>query len=401
MSDSRRVLLLILIMVTVALMVGGISIILLYRTALQEEETRLIETAQSQARLIEAVARFDATYSQGYSEGPMVATLSQIRDAHAHYTGFGETGEFTLAKREGDRMVFLLSHRHYDLELPKPVPFDSDLAEPMRRSLSGQSGTVVGLDYRGEMVLAAYEPVAELNWGIVAKIDLVEIRSPFVTAGLTAVFSGLLVITMGSVLFIRMTNPLLRQLAESEERFRNIIECLPMGLHMYQSETDGQLRFMGANPAADQILGVDNTQYIGQTIHEAFPQMGETEVPERFQTIAEKGGVWHKEDIVYKDKRIRRAVEYSNFQTSPGKMVSLFTDSTERKQAEEALLREYQYREAESAIRLQTALMEDPRDLHKVVKAVDEQLRVLGVVFDSLTLQVINADSNAMKIRVC
>jgi len=56
-------------------------------------------------------------------------------------------------------MIFLLAHRYYDLDDPKPVPWDSKLAEPMRLALSGKSGTIVGLDYRGEKVLAAFEPV--------------------------------------------------------------------------------------------------------------------------------------------------------------------------------------------------------------------------------------------------
>ena len=66
------------------------------------------------------------------------------------FQGFGETGEFTLSKREGDQIVFLLSHRHDDHQTPNPIPFDSGLAEPMRLALLGQSGTLIGLDYRGE-----------------------------------------------------------------------------------------------------------------------------------------------------------------------------------------------------------------------------------------------------------
>jgi len=50
--------------------------------------------------------------------GASVATLSQIIDAHKHYEGFGETGEFTLARREGDKIVFILSHRHFNRESP-------------------------------------------------------------------------------------------------------------------------------------------------------------------------------------------------------------------------------------------------------------------------------------------
>jgi heme/copper-type cytochrome/quinol oxidase subunit 3 len=56
MSERKRIILLICIMATACLTVGGIAIFLLYRTAFEEERARLVETAQSQARLIEAVA---------------------------------------------------------------------------------------------------------------------------------------------------------------------------------------------------------------------------------------------------------------------------------------------------------------------------------------------------------
>ncbi len=215
MSPRRRVLLLICIMASVVLIVTAASFGMLFRTALAEERARLVETARSQARLIEAVARFDAKYSTDFPQGARAATLSQIVDAHAHYQGFGKTGEFTLSRREGDDIVFLLSHRHSDVLTPKPVAFDSGLAEPMRLALSGRSGTIIGLDYRGATVLAAYEPVQELGLGIVAKIDLEEVRSPFLRAGLLSGLVAIAAIVAGSAFFLRITNPLLRKLQET------------------------------------------------------------------------------------------------------------------------------------------------------------------------------------------
>ncbi len=191
-----------------------VSITILYAAAFNEEKQRLRELSQSQARLIESIARFDSKYSKNFPGPPHEATISQIIDAHRNYIGFGETGEFTLARRNGDQIEFILALRHYDLENPNPVPFESKIAEPMRRALSGQSGTVVGLDYRGEQVLAAYEPVAVLNLGIVAKIDLREIRQPFVRAGLwaLAISSGFILIAVA--VFLRVTRPISKRLID-------------------------------------------------------------------------------------------------------------------------------------------------------------------------------------------
>jgi len=226
MSERKRFLILIIIMVTVSVIVAGTSISMLYRTAFNEQEARLVETAQSQARLIEAVARFNAAHEiihpGAFPGGPTQATLSQIIDAHNNYTGFGETGEFTLSKKEGDHMVFLLSHRHYDLDRPKPIPLNSELAEPMRQALSGKSGTIVGLDYRGETVLAAHEPVGELNLGIVAKIDMSEIRAPFMKAGATAGFFAFVIVLIGTSLFMRISRPIIRNLEDRATELEKI-----------------------------------------------------------------------------------------------------------------------------------------------------------------------------------
>ncbi|WP_457552461.1 GAF domain-containing protein [Desulfobacula sp.] len=265
MSESKRVSLLILIMATICMVVVGITIAMLYRPAFQAQGARLMELAQSQARLIEAIARFDAVYcKEDNPSGSVGATLTQIIDSHKQYKGFGETGEFVLARREGNHIVFLISHRHYDFDTPERIPFDAGRAVPMHRALSGESGNMVGLDYRGETVLAAYEPVAELNLGIVAKIDLDEIRAPFVRAGLTALALAILIVLAGARLFIRISDPMIKRLQESEERFRQAFENANTGMTLVG--LDG--RHLKANNLLCKMLGYSREELEGMTIQD-------------------------------------------------------------------------------------------------------------------------------------
>ncbi len=211
-------------MILIAAMVTAISIFVLYQTAFEEEKSRLVEAAQSQARLMEAVAEFDLEYSSDYPEGSEAATISQIKKSHESFKGFGKTGEFTLAKLENNQIIFILSHRHSNLTVPKPVPLESTLAEPMRRALKGKSGTIIGRDYRGERVLAAYEPVAILGLGLGAKIDISEIRAPFYKAGLTAISGAIFLIFIGIIQFLRISKPIIKRLEDQNEYLQKIVE---------------------------------------------------------------------------------------------------------------------------------------------------------------------------------
>ena len=236
LRERKAFLILMAIMATIAVTIAGVFVTILYETAFEQQRSRLIEIAQSQARFLEAVARFDQVQSRDYPGGGAVATLMQMADAHSRYKGFGETGEFTLARRNGDMIDFLLSHRHLDRDQPKSVQFNAALAEPMRRALSGQSGNGIALDYRGETVLAAYEPVAVLNLGIVAKIDMTEIRAPFVRSTATAGTIGLALILVGGLIFFRVGNPMVRRLVQSERDLRHATNLSPVGIFRQNSD---------------------------------------------------------------------------------------------------------------------------------------------------------------------
>jgi PAS domain S-box-containing protein len=128
-----------------------------------------------------------------------------------------------------------------------------------------------------------------------------------------------------------------RAIIESEKKFRNIVNSSPMGIHMYKLEPDRRLVFTGANPSADTLLGVDNSQFIGKTIEEAFPSLVETDIPEHYRNVCAEGEPWHTVQINYEDERTKGAFEVHAVQTAPGKMTAVFYDITARMQAEKAL----------------------------------------------------------------
>ncbi len=231
----QRLLSLVAILTCTSIVIVGVALTLLYDSAFEQQRARLIDTVKSQASLVAAIARYDQnSTSQLSDEDPeydaFEATLGQLREAHSTYEGRGESVEFTMAKSEEDQIVFLISNGHHESKVPLSVAFLSPYAEPMRRALLGESGTVVGLDYRGEQVLAAFEPVEELGLGIVAKIDLSEIRSPFIRVGLISIGVAIALIVLGAMLFFRIGSPMVRKLVESEQQYRTLVESLDLGV---------------------------------------------------------------------------------------------------------------------------------------------------------------------------
>jgi PAS domain S-box-containing protein len=122
---------------------------------------------------------------------------------------------------------------------------------------------------------------------------------------------------------------------ESEATFRNIVQASPMGIHLYRLDEDDRLVFIGANPAADRLLGFDNKQFIGMVCEEAFPSLCNTDIPSHYRQAARLGTTWQAEQVNYSEGQITGAFEVHAFQMTPGKVAVLFNEISARKRAEE------------------------------------------------------------------
>lgn len=268
MNDRQRLVILLINMTTVVLLVAGLGIYLLYRTAFHQQKTRLSETAQNQALLLKSL--YHETRDFEILERAIAEASQQLQRA-------SQTGEVNIGKLQGRQIVFINYHRGEPLK-KIVVSWTDPLGQAMRMALQGQAGSTVNLDHRGIKVLAAYEPVDHLRWGVVAKVDLAEIRAPYIQAGLYTLFLAGLVNGLGGWLLWRLSNPIIEELrrrktltqdlehrvaertaelSQINEQFRNEINERQRLEEVLQREVDLLARIMETSPAG--ILMIEPT----------------------------------------------------------------------------------------------------------------------------------------------
>ncbi len=127
------------------------------------------------------------------------------------------------------------------------------------------------------------------------------------------------------------------ELRVSEERNRQIIEGSPTGIHLYELGTGDNLVFLGANPVADRILGIEHALLVGRSIDDVFPGLRETGVPESYREVARTGEPWHADLVTYRDRRIEGAYEAWAYSIGQGRIVVQFVEIADRLALEEEL----------------------------------------------------------------
>jgi len=255
MNGRQRVLILIAIMSAITLSVTVISIATLYDAALEQQRERMQDAAEAYATVVRAAARAAGPVQDNYTIADVLeVTLDMMppRDPTGSDQGRSHN-EFVLAERQGDDISFLFLHEadqagEYKINR---IAFDSEFGEPMRRALSGESGTIVGLDLRGKEVLAGFTAIGELGLGVVVKIGLQDLRRPYIqTAVVATLISGALII-FGMGLIHRIGMSFVQTAEESDVRHRSVLDTTSEGYW----RVDALGRTVEVNRALCRMLG--------------------------------------------------------------------------------------------------------------------------------------------------
>lgn len=260
MKFDRDTIALTLIISSVVLVVLGVTLGSLYRTAIEQQKTRLDEFVRGQAQLIGAVARFDAEYSsEDVAGGAFGATVGQVIDAFSGYRELGESGELLLARRV-DQNVTLLLRSRASADDVATLALSSPLGLLLGEVIDGRSGTGVVLDQHDVEVLAAFAPVPELGLALLAKIHLDEVRHPFIVAGALSTASTIVLIFLGAALSGRVISPLQRRLEESQSNINTLFESPTEGMFLLR---DGV--YADCNAHLGEILGCDREELLNRS----------------------------------------------------------------------------------------------------------------------------------------
>ena len=333
-----------LLLAGVAFLCTDVCIWTLYHEAVKRQKTHL---ARELAEQVDALEDFGRTCNWDTEK-----TLKYFRDARgAEHDVVGDTGEFVIAERDGNSMRFLFRSRSPNETSPS-VPFESDLVEPLRRALSGQTGTMFATDCRGKKVFAAYSPVPHTPWGFIVKIEAAEVWAPALNTTVVLGAITLVLVVVGSVLIMIVGRPLIQELEsqivehqQAEEKLeqsctqlQTICDEMVEGLSIVDVETK---QILSVNASYCRMTGYSQDELQGMSFTDMIPPENVEEELRQFAAIASGETPFvESRPVSRKDK----SVLYADITGHPilynGRpcVFAMLRDMTERRNAEQELI---------------------------------------------------------------
>ena len=205
--------------------------------------------------------------------------MARIYDFIQDTTGLGKTGECVLARLDSsDNRINTLNRLRNDPGASiKVISLGESKSLPVQNAVTGTSGTGIGIDYRGNEVLAAWTYIPNAKWGLVTKIDTAEILSESSALVNKFVISGLVIVLLVSFLAIAFSNYLIRPMKSLYSSLQLIGQgILPEHIDKESNDEIGDM----ADKVGELVQSLKNTANFAQKI-------GEGKFDSEFQPISE------------------------------------------------------------------------------------------------------------------
>jgi PAS domain S-box-containing protein len=142
-----------------------------------------------------------------------------------------------------------------------------------------------------------------------------------------------------------------QELANSEQRFREMFNQMSSAVAVYRAVDDGaDFIFTDFNPAAERIEKIKKQDLLGRKVTEVFPGAAEFGILDVFRQVWKTGQSVHYPLKLYKDNRIVGWRNNYVYRLAGGEVIALYDDVTEQimaEQAREKLMKELQAKNEE------------------------------------------------------
>lgn len=148
-----------------------------------------------------------------------------IFDIFSDHSGLGKSGElFASYKNNQNKIISVTPLRHFKDSVKNEYEFGNKEYLPTVKAAVGLHGSGETLDYRGVEVVAAWDYIPVLNWGVVAKMDKDEILKPIYDMefySIIVMFFVLLAIVVAIVMATKHIVTPIDNLTQKVRRFSN------------------------------------------------------------------------------------------------------------------------------------------------------------------------------------